>query len=90
LLTGSLLKKCLDDACLTSTREPRNEDVETGLLTPRPNSMARIALSWPIKSSSGVISAVQVNGKKDRSQRQVKFSAGISNRVGITRSSGIS
>jgi predicted Zn-dependent protease len=37
-----------------------------------------------MKSSSGVISAVQVKGKKDRSQRQVSFSAGISKRVDMT------
>src|SRR3990172_11150026 len=48
--------------------------------------MARIARYWPIKSSSGVISEVQVNGRKDKSQRQINCSAGTLNFVVISYS----
>jgi hypothetical protein len=40
--------------------------------------MARIARSWPIKSSNGVMSAVQVKGRNDRSQRHASLSGGTS------------
>jgi len=46
--------------------------------------MAQIARSWPIKSSSGVISEVQVNGRKDKSQRQFNCSVGTLNFVVIS------
>ena len=65
---------------------PVTKILKPGLFTPRPNSIARIARSWPIKSSSGVISAVQVNGRKDKSQRQASFSAGTSKRVDMMNS----
>ena len=35
----------------------------------------------PMAQAFAVISAVQANGKKDRSQRHVSFSAGSSNRI---------
>jgi predicted Zn-dependent protease len=37
-----------------------------------------------MKSSRGVISAVQANGKKDKSQRHVSFSAGTSKRIDMS------
>jgi hypothetical protein len=49
--------------------------------------MARIARSWPMKSSNGVISAVHVKGRNDKSQYQVSFSAGTSNCVVIGNTS---